>query len=110
MLVKYRKRWITRYNPNSITYQTAIDTHYKPPHLSPLLVEELTAMFMKLDRELDCGCSRQLVLDCLMLMGLYKDEKDRNAFYNKSGYDRMRSKMLKSMSLIEFLNEIDTHA
>ena len=45
-----------------------------------------------------------------MLMGLYQDEKERNTFYNKSGYDRMRSKMLKSMSLVEFLNEIDSHA
>jgi hypothetical protein len=43
-------------------------------------------------------------------MGLFKEEKDRNAFYNKSGYDRIRSKMLKSMSLVEFLNLIDSHA
>lgn len=67
-------------------------------------------MFVKFDKELDTGCSRQLILDCLMKLNLYADEKERHAFLNKSGYETIRSKMLKSMTLKEFLSEIETQA
>ena len=50
------------------------------------------------------------MLDCLQAMGIYKDEKQANEFLRKSGYDSIRSKMLKSMSLKEFLLEIEHHA
>ena len=45
-----------------------------------------------------------------MRMGLLIDEKERNEFLQKSGYERIRAKMLKSLSLKDFLLEIERHA
>lgn len=107
---KYRRRYITKFNPTSIVYNTAAETTFKPEHLQPELTVKLQKMFVELDRELDCGVSRQLLLDCYRRMGIYLLEDERNKYLNKSGFESIRQKMLKSMSLKTFLQEIEEHA
>ena len=65
---------------------------------------------LELDKELECGVSRQLILECLNQMSIYDDIEARNAYLQKSGYETIRSRMLKSMSLKDFLEEIEKHA
>ena len=43
-------------------------------------------------------------------MSIYDDIEARNAYLQKSGYETIRSRMLKSMSLKDFLEEIEKHA
>jgi hypothetical protein len=62
---KYKKRWITRYNPSCITYTTAIDTTWQPKRLARQSTERLSELFVKLDRELEHGMSRQLIVETL---------------------------------------------
>jgi hypothetical protein len=62
---KYKKRWLTRYNPHCITYTTAIETTWEPKRLSRPSTERLSELFVRLDRELEHGVSRQLILDSL---------------------------------------------
>jgi len=56
-------------------------------------------MFVRLDAELKFGVSRQLVLDVLERLGYIVDQQKKLDFLNESGYEQMRQKMLKSMSL-----------
>lgn len=62
---KYKKRWIAKYNPHCITYMTAIETTWEPTRLSRPSTDRLSEVFVKMDRELDYGMSRQLILDSL---------------------------------------------
>lgn len=67
-------------------------------------------MFVRLDGELKYGVSRQLVLDVFERMGIIEDQKKKLDFLNESGYEQMRQKMLKSMSLKHFLTTIERYA
>jgi hypothetical protein len=62
---KYKKRWITRYNPSCITYTTALETTWEPKRLSRQSTERLSELFVRLDRELEHGMSRQLIVETL---------------------------------------------
>lgn len=62
---KYKKRWILRYNPEAITYTTALETTWEPARLSRPSTERLSELFVRLDRELEYGMSRQLILDTM---------------------------------------------
>jgi len=62
---KYKKRWIIRYNPQCITYTTALDTMWEPKKLSRTTTEKLSELFVQIDKEMEYGFSRQLVVDVL---------------------------------------------
>ena len=62
---KYKKRWLYRYNPHCITYTTALETVWEPTKLSRPSTERLSETFVRLDRELEYGVSRQLIIDAL---------------------------------------------
>lgn len=63
---KYKRRWLTRFNPEAITYQTAIDTsYYRPQKLQREAAEKLGETFIRVDRELKNGFSRQLIINVL---------------------------------------------
>ena len=62
---KYKKRWLARYNPHCITYTTALETTWEPKRLSRPSTEKLSELFVRVDRELEYGMSRQLILDAL---------------------------------------------
>lgn len=49
---KYKRRWVTRFNPESITYQTAVETTYqgKPSKLSQETAARLGEAFIRVDR------------------------------------------------------------
>jgi hypothetical protein len=51
-LRKLKKRWIYKYNPYIITYQSAIDTVYEPTKISQFSTERLSEAFLKVDRQL----------------------------------------------------------
>lgn len=56
---KYKRRWLTKYNPDLIVYQTAIDSsYYKPAKLSKETAEKLGEAFIRVDRQLKNGFSR----------------------------------------------------
>ena len=62
---KYKKRWIFRYNPTCMAHQSAIDTMYTPAALSRQSTDLVSEMFVKVDREMEYGVSRQLIIDTL---------------------------------------------
>lgn len=63
---KYIRRWLTRYNPQAITYQTAIDASYmRPETLSEDAQERLGKAFNQVDSRLKNGFSRQLLVNIL---------------------------------------------
>lgn len=62
---KYKKRWIQKYNPHIITYTTALETAYEPEKLSHYSTERLSEAFIKVDRMLKHGVSRQLIINVL---------------------------------------------
>lgn len=82
---KYKKRWITRYNPECITYQSALDTMYEPKALSRGSTERLCELFIRVDREMQHGFSRQLIADALKAMEKLTKEEE-GAFMKASGY------------------------
>ena len=89
-LNKYKKRWISRYNPSAVTYPTAFETTWKSELLSQSTTSKLSKMFVRLDGELKFGVSRQLVLDVFERMGLITDQQKKLDFLNESGYEQMR--------------------
>lgn len=48
-----------------MAYQTALDNSWEPKQLSRVSTEKLSEMFVKLDRELKNGVSREIVTDVL---------------------------------------------
>ena len=62
---KYKKRWITKYNPACIEYESAREALWEPTKISRQSSKKLSEQFVKLDRELEFGFSRQLVIDVL---------------------------------------------
>ena len=62
---RYKRRFITRIAPNCMAYQTALDNNWEPSKLSRVSTEKLSEMFIKLDRELPHGVSRQLIVEVL---------------------------------------------
>lgn len=62
---KYKKRWIAKYNPHCITYMSAIETTWEPKKLCRPSTDRLSEIFLKMDRELEHGMSRQLIIDAL---------------------------------------------
>ena len=63
---KYKRRWLTRYNPQAIIYQTAIDASYfYPARLTEDAQEKLGRAFNKVDSQLKNGFSRQLLINIL---------------------------------------------
>ena len=104
---KYKKRWIFRYNRSAMTYASAMETIYEPKKLSGQSTEKLSQLFIRIDRELEFGFSRILLADCLIKMGLMDREKDLADFLASSGYNYIRSKMLNSLSMKEYLQLLE---
>lgn len=65
---RYKRRLILHYFPVCMTYQTAIETTWEPTKLSRVSTERLGEMFVRLDRDLPHGVTRQLILDVLLKM------------------------------------------
>ena len=56
---KYKRRWLSRYNPEAITYQTAIDAaYYLPSKLNAGDADRLGQEFIRVERQLKYGFSR----------------------------------------------------
>ena len=55
---KYKKRWILKYNPEIITYDSALETLYTPTKISQFSQDRLSEAFIKYDRQLANGFSR----------------------------------------------------
>ncbi len=56
---KYKRRWINRFNPESIIYQTAIDAaYYRPERLTQEDAEKIGKAFIKADKQLEHGFSK----------------------------------------------------
>ena len=104
---KYKKRWIYKYNRTAMTYATALETRYEPTKLSRPSTDRLSALFVKIDRELEYGLSRQLLADCLVKMDLMEEAKEVSSFLDKSGHNYIRSKMLNSLPLMEYLQLLE---
>ena len=62
---KYKLRWITKHNPTAIAYTTALEAVWEPTKLSRPSTDLLSEAFVRLDRELLWGMSRQLVINVL---------------------------------------------
>jgi hypothetical protein len=63
---KYKRRWLARYNPEGISYQTAIDAgFYRPTNMSENDAQRLGEAVLKADRQLKNGCSRQLIINIM---------------------------------------------
>ncbi len=90
-----------------MTYATAIETRYEPSRMSRVSTEKLSQLFVKLDRELENGFSRQLVADTLMKMDLFNKKEEETKFLDASGHNYIRSKKLNSMSLKEYLTILE---
>lgn len=60
---KYKKKFLMKRYPNTITYQSALDTLYEPKKLSLQSTDLLGESFIKIDRLLRDGVSRQLIID-----------------------------------------------
>ena len=65
LLNKYKRRWISKYNPHAILYSTPAEFNYAPAKLSKESVEVLGAVYVKGDRLLKNGFSRQLTINIL---------------------------------------------
>lgn len=72
---KYRRRYRHRFNYSSTVFISQEEVLFWPEQLQHDLVVRLQKMFMELDKELDCGVSRQLILDCYKRMGLYQTQE-----------------------------------
>ena len=56
---KFKRRWINKYNPDAVTYQTALDAaYYRPAHMGSEEAEKIGEAFVKVDRDLSNGFSR----------------------------------------------------
>ena len=64
-LKKYKKQWILKKNPKIMSYQTAIDTLYEPKTISSYNTDKLSESFIKYDRLLKYGFTRQLLINVL---------------------------------------------
>ena len=67
---KYKKDWILKYNPNIMSYQSALDTTYEPIKLSQDSTDKLSEAFLKTDRLLKEGVSRLIILRVLDKVGV----------------------------------------
>lgn len=106
---KYKKRWIFRNNPSLITYDTALETLYEPKNLTRPSTNILSEQFVRIDRELEHGVSRQLVIDSLESQGLLEDAREEvSDILEASEYRHIRSKKLNSMSLKEYLQLVES--
>lgn len=96
---KFKRRWINRYNPEAITFQTAIDAaYYRPEKLAEQEAENIGKAFIQVDRDLKNGFSRQLVINILNRMGVMED-KEQKEFLRSSDYRTIRKQMLCSCNL-----------
>ena len=104
---KYKRRWLLRYNPTFAVSKTATETLWRPEGLSSESFERLAAKFVEYDRTIANGCSRQLVLDTLKrLSQKFADVKAQQEFIKRADHDMIRSRMLKSMSLKEYIQTV----
>jgi alpha-galactosidase/6-phospho-beta-glucosidase family protein len=64
---KYKRRWLSRFNPEAATYQSAVETTYqgRPAKLSQETGDRLGEAFIRVDRQLKNGFSRQLLINIL---------------------------------------------
>lgn len=60
---KYKKQHILKKHPKLITYESALETQYKSTKLSQQSFDRLAEAFLKLDRQLKTGMSRQLIIN-----------------------------------------------
>jgi len=65
---RYKRRLILHFFPGCMAYTTAIETTWEPKKLSRVSTERLGEMFVRLDRDLKHGVTRQLVLDVVLKM------------------------------------------
>lgn len=63
-----------------MAYQTALDNSWEPKKLSRVSTEKLSALFVKLDRELKHGVSRRLISDVLIKMKAFQSDKEQIEF------------------------------
>jgi len=69
---KYKRRWLTRFTPETVTYQTAIDTsYYTPAKLNKETADRLGEAFVRVDRQLKNGFSRQLIVNILARVSFF---------------------------------------
>lgn len=107
---KYKKRWMLRYCPESYTYPSAMETTWQSSKLSRPSQDILSDMFVKIDREMKHGFSRQLIVDALQKMDLMVDKKEEAKFLRDSGFEMMRNRMLGSLSLKQFLITMENYS
>ena len=62
MFKKYKIRWISRYNPDVIAFTTARETQWEPEKMSRQSTDRLSEAFVRIDRELPHGFSRELII------------------------------------------------
>ena len=55
---KYKKRWVAKYSPWCIEYESARATLWSPTKISRQSTNKLSEQFVRLDRELENGFSR----------------------------------------------------
>ena len=95
---KYKLRWITKYNPSCVAYTTALEANWEPTKLSRTSTDSLSEAFVKLDRELEWGMSRQLIINVLKKVSISQTilyfklqmdcmtEDEADAYRKESGY------------------------
>ena len=115
---KYKRRWITRYHPEAISYQTALDSAFPGQAFSQEVTDRLGEAFVIADSTLKNGFSRQLVINVLtrvrfssiimvFQMERMTDEQQKK-FLSDSGYRTVRKRMLCSCSFKTFLELLAT--
>lgn len=62
---RYKKDFILKTSPWCMGWQSALDTQWEPSQLSRRSTDKLGELFVKADRELNGGVSRQLIADVL---------------------------------------------
>jgi len=112
LVTKYKRRWIQKYNPHAILYSTPADFNYAPSTISRAAADTLAALYVRGDRQLKNGFSRQLTVNILARVMFFffltfqmgrMDDKQQKEFLGASGYRTMRKRMLCSSSMKEFL-------
>ena len=81
----------------------------KASHLicpSPATPDMLSETFVKVDRNLEYGFSRQLIINTLKAMGCMTKEEETE-YHKSSNYFQPRSKRLFSMTLKNFLEKME---
>eukprot|EP00347_Sterkiella_histriomuscorum_P002333 403368555 len=103
---KYKKQYIAKKMPTVMGYQSAFDTLYQVQNLSQQSTDRLSEAFIKADRQLKNGFSRQLLINILSLGKLDSDSQKK--ILDESKATTLFGKLASPITMKEYLQILES--